>query len=63
MNESMDHPHPDKRHVMNAIRRYLVSEKRKRGTARGLIHYHDLLQTYLTAKRDLFNGRVNWSSA
>jgi hypothetical protein len=47
----MNHPHPDKRHVMCVIRHYLVGEKARRGTARGLGHYHDLLQTYLTAKR------------
>ena len=31
------------------IRHYVVGEKAKRGTARGLCHYHDLLQAYLTA--------------
>lgn len=49
----MDHPHPDKRHVMKAARAYLVACQRKYGTARVLGHYHGLLQTYLAAKRSL----------
>lgn len=47
----MEHPHPDKLHVVRAVRCYLLGVKRKVGTARGLGHYHGLLQTYLTAKR------------
>jgi hypothetical protein len=47
----VNHPHPDKRNVVCAIRHYLLGEKARRGSARGLGHYHDLLQTYLTAKR------------
>ena len=47
----MNHPHPDKLHVVRSMRRYLVGEKAKRGTARNLGHYHELLQTYLAAKR------------
>jgi len=47
----MNHPHPDKAHVVRSVRRYLVGVKRKVGTARGLGHYHALVQTYVTAKR------------
>jgi len=53
----MNHPHPDKRHVMRVIRHYLVGEKARRGTARVLGHYHDLLRTYLTAKRLTIGSR------
>ena len=49
--QAVNHPHPDKRHVMCVIRHCLIGEKAKRGTARSLGHYHGLLQTYLTAKR------------
>ena len=47
----MNHPHPDKQHVVRQVRRYLLAAKKTFGTARGLVHYRDLLQTYLTAKR------------
>lgn len=47
----MNHPHPDKLHVVRSVRRYLLGVKRKAGSCRGLGHYHGLLQTYLTAKR------------
>jgi hypothetical protein len=50
---TMTHPHPDKRHVMVAMRRYLLAAKKRFGQARGLCHYQDLLQTYVTAKRAL----------
>lgn len=50
----MEHPHPDKQHVVRQIRRYLLGAKRSLGSARGLIHYRDLVATYLTAKRHLF---------
>lgn len=49
----MDHPHPDKQHVVSTYRRYILSVKRKFGTARGLGHYHQLIATYLTAKRTM----------
>jgi hypothetical protein len=47
----MSHPHPNKRHVVKAMRRYLLGVKRTNGTARNLGHYQALIQTYLTAKR------------
>ncbi|HWR15153.1 MAG TPA: hypothetical protein VN577_10010 [Terriglobales bacterium] len=47
----MKHPHPDKRHVMVSTRRYLLGAKRHWGTARSLVHYKALIQTYLEAKR------------
>ena len=49
----MNHPHPDKRHVMTVYRGHLLGSKRKYGTARGLIHYNGYLQAYLTAKRQV----------
>ncbi len=45
-----DHPHPDPGHVMRCYRGYLTKAKRQ-GSARGLIHFRELLQTYLAAKR------------
>jgi hypothetical protein len=52
----MTHPHPDKQHVIDSVRRYILSAGRKftgrrYGTARALIHYRDLLATYITAKK------------
>lgn len=47
------HPHPDKRHVMKAYRRYILDRKKRWGTARGLIHYRGIVETYLEAKRFL----------
>jgi len=50
----LDHPHPDKRHVMRQMRRYLLAEKKRMGSKRGarsLIHYNDLVATYREAKR------------
>lgn len=47
----MEHPHPDKRHIMQAYRRYILMVKRKNGTARGLGHYRDIIDTYRTAKK------------
>lgn len=46
-----DHPHPDPAHVMRQYRKHILSFKRKKGTARGLIHYKGFVQTYLAAKR------------
>jgi hypothetical protein len=37
---------------MRQYRRHILACKRKWGTARGLIHYKALLQTYLWAKRN-----------
>lgn len=53
------HPHPKPDHVMRIYRKYFVGQKRiwmSQGKAghrclRGLIHYRDLLQEYLAAKR------------
>lgn len=50
------HPNPDKQYVMKMCRYYLLGIKRKFGTARGLGHYHGLLQTYLIAKREWVEG-------
>lgn len=49
----MIHPHPDKRHVMRTYRHYILGVKRKLGTARGLGHYRELVDTYRTAKAAL----------
>jgi len=49
----MEHPHPNKRHVMTTYRTYLLGVKRKIGTARGLYFYRQLVDTYLTAKRSV----------
>lgn len=49
----MEHPHPDKRHIMRTYRRYLLAAKSAFGSARGLVHYHGLVQSYLTAKRQV----------
>lgn len=54
----MTHTHPDKQYVVDACRRYILTCGRKftgrqYGTARALIHYRDLIETYVTAKRQL----------
>lgn len=49
------HPHPDPKHVMRCYRGHILGCKRKWGTARGLIHYRSLVQTYLWAKRQQVN--------
>jgi len=44
--------HPgDPAHVMRQYRRHILSCKAKWGTARGLVHYRAIVQTYLWAKR------------
>ena len=53
---NMQHPHPDKQHVIRQVRRYLLSAKKRFGTARGLVHYNDLIATYLTVKKEVVNG-------
>jgi hypothetical protein len=50
MNDS--HPHPDKQHVVLCYRKFLLSCKRKFGTARSQVHYLDIVRTYLRAKRE-----------
>ena len=52
----MNHPHPDKRHVMVCMRHYILGVKKKFGQARGLGHYQAIIQTYLTAKRKVVEG-------
>jgi hypothetical protein len=47
------HPHPDKRHVMGQYRRHILSAKKKFGSARSLIHYRRIVETYLDCKRAL----------
>lgn len=54
----MNHPHPDKQHVVDSCRRYILAAGRKFtgrqfGSARALIHYADLLSVYVTAKKQL----------
>lgn len=48
---SYGHPHPDPAHVMHCYRRHILGCKKRWGTARGLIHYRAMVQTYLAAKR------------
>lgn len=45
----------DPRHVMRCYRNYLVTRKRRWGTARGLIYYLPILQEYLRCKRLIGN--------
>lgn len=45
------HPHPDPAHVMRCYRGHILGFKRKKGSARGLIHYRALVEQYLAAKR------------
>lgn len=54
----MTHPHPDKQHVVDSVRRYILAAGRKftgrqYGTARSLINYPGLLATYVVAKREI----------
>jgi hypothetical protein len=49
--ENLMHPHPNKAHVVSQYRRHILSSKRKFGSARALIHYRQILETYLWAKR------------
>jgi hypothetical protein len=53
----VSHPHPDRRHVMVAYRRYILGCKKKFGTARSQVHYRDLVDEYLAAKRDVIAER------
>ena len=52
----MKHPHPSRRHVMVAYRRYILGCKARWGTARGLVHYRAIVGEYLAAKRDVVRG-------
>lgn len=45
------HPHPDPAHVMRTYRQYILDRKKKWSSARGLIHYRQIVDTYLWAKR------------
>jgi hypothetical protein len=54
---AVDHPHPNPAHVARVYRKTLVGTKRKFGTARGLIHYRQYVQTYLHCKRLTMNGK------
>jgi hypothetical protein len=47
------HPHPDPAHVMRVYRRHILGMKRKKGSARALVHYRELVAEYLAAKRVL----------
>lgn len=49
----MPHPHPSRRHVMIAYRRYILGCKKKYGTARSQCHYRNYVAEYLNAKRDV----------
>lgn len=55
---AVDHPHPDPAHVMRVYRRHILSIKRKRGSARALLHYQQFVQTYLHCKRILTRQAV-----
>jgi hypothetical protein len=60
------HPHPDEIHVMRSYRKFLIGQKRvwmAQGRAghrclRGLIHYRDLIDEYLAAKRLMFKTKA-----
>ena len=47
------HPHHDPAHVMRCYRRYILTSKRKFGSARALIHYKAIVGEYLAAKREV----------
>jgi hypothetical protein len=56
----MNHPHPDPSHIVRHYRKYLIGQKRVwmargmgRRCLRGLIHYRQLIDTYLEAKREV----------
>ncbi len=52
----MEHPHPDKLHVLRCDREFILAFKRKNGNARSLVHYKDFIQTYLACKRKYFKS-------
>lgn len=43
----------DARHIMETYRRYILACKKQWGSARSLIHYREIVQEYLAAKRRL----------
>lgn len=45
------HPHPNKLHVRRRYRAHILACKRKWGSARGLIHYRKIIETYLWTKK------------
>lgn len=47
-----NHPHPDKWHVLNAYRHFILGCKIAFGTARSQVHYKQYIQVYLQAKRE-----------
>ena len=47
----------DAKTTMRTYRAYILGCKRKFGTARGLVHYLDYLQSYLEAKREVVSSR------
>jgi len=46
------HPHPNPQHIVTCYRKYILSCKRKFGTARSQVHYRELIETYVLAKRE-----------
>lgn len=53
------HPHPNRYHILVHYRKFLLGFKRSNGTARGLVHYSDILEEYLEAKRDIVYLKLN----
>lgn len=47
----MNHPHPNPQHIVRQYRRHIMRTKQRFGTARSLVHYRQLVQAYLSAKR------------
>jgi hypothetical protein len=52
------HPHPDPAHILRVYRGHILGSKRKWRTARGLIHYRELIEIYLAAKREARRQRM-----
>jgi len=50
------HSHPDKQHVVRSYRQYILGFKRTNGTARGLVHYRDIIRIYQACKLEVANG-------
>jgi predicted SAM-dependent methyltransferase len=49
----MRHPHPNRSHILFIYRRFLLGTKKRLGRAQVLIHYREILQEYLEAKREI----------
>jgi hypothetical protein len=47
---------------MLAYRRYILGCKKKYGTARSQVHYRELLQQYLVAKRGFIAKKLDTTS-